>query len=65
MDGGSDSDGEQDLARFMKPANMDSGVNLKPQMDAIFAEVEKSLPNIDFDLSDVRLLSFWLSLFFG
>jgi hypothetical protein len=65
MEGGSDSDGEQDLARFMKPANMDSGVSLKPQMDAIFAEVEKSLPNIDFDLSDVRLLSFWLFLFFG
>lgn len=29
---------------------------LKPKLDDIFAEVEKNLPSIDFDLSDVRLL---------
>lgn len=27
---------------------------LKPKLDTIFAEVERSLPSIDFDLSDVR-----------
>ena len=30
---------------------------LKPKLDDIFAEVEKNLPSIDFDLSDVRILT--------
>ena len=28
---------------------------LKPKLDSIFAEVEKNLPDIDFDLSDVSV----------
>lgn len=33
---------------------------LKPKLDSIFAEVEKNLPSIDFDLSDVRKYVFLL-----
>lgn len=33
---------------------------LKPKLDDIFAEVEKNLPSIDFDLSDVREHLNWL-----
>lgn len=61
MDTGSDSsEGEQELPIGAgAPVAMETGVGLKPQMDNIFAEVEKSLPTIDFDLSDV---STWLVL---
>ncbi|XP_071094592.1 dynein axonemal assembly factor 8-like [Haliotis cracherodii] len=37
----------------MKGKSTSKGPQLKPQMDSIFAEVEKSLPSIDFDLSDI------------
>ena len=30
---------------------------LKPKLDLIFSEVEKKLPDIDFEFSDVSLLS--------
>ncbi|KAK7106063.1 dynein axonemal assembly factor 8-like [Littorina saxatilis] len=55
MDTASDSsDGEQDLpVGAHAPVNMETGRGLKPQMDNIFAEVEKSLPSIDFDMSDM------------
>lgn len=55
MDTGSDSsEGEQELPIGAgAPVAMETGVGLKPRMDNIFAEVEKSLPTIDFDLSDV------------
>ena len=56
MDTGSDSEGEQELPLSAgAPVAMETGVGLKPQMDNIFAEVEKSLPTIDFDLSDVSV----------
>ena len=35
-------------ASFSLPAS-----GLKPKLDSIFSEVEKNLPEIDFDLSDV------------
>lgn len=35
------------------PKELECITGLKPKMDAIFAEVEKSIPTIDFDLSDV------------
>ncbi|KAL8596211.1 hypothetical protein ACOMHN_021251 [Nucella lapillus] len=55
MDPGSDSsDGEHDLSGVADaPSAMAMGAGLKPQMDSIFAELEKSLPSIDFDMSDV------------
>lgn len=31
---------------------------LKPKLDLIFSEVEKKLPDIDFDLSDVSCFIF-------
>ena len=34
--------------------NMMNDYLLKPQLDSIFAEVESNLPNIDFEVSDVR-----------
>lgn len=34
--------------------------SLKPKLDSIFSEVEKNLPEIDFDLSDVCIL--WAAL---
>lgn len=36
--------------------NMMNDYLLKPQLDSIFAEVESNLPNIDFEVSDVRRL---------
>ena len=38
---------------FQVPEFLSANSNLKPQLDDIFAEVEKSLPDIDFDASDV------------
>ena len=31
---------------------------LKPQLDSIFEEVQKNLPTIDFEISDVRTCSY-------
>lgn len=39
-------------------SNFPSAVNtLRPQIDKIFSEVQKNLPTIDFDLSDVSIHS--------
>ena len=35
------------------PDCLDDDVLLKPRLDGIFAEVEASLPSIDFEISDV------------
>ncbi|XP_046582634.1 dynein axonemal assembly factor 8-like [Haliotis rubra] len=56
---GEESDSEVSVAgaasggQEMKGTSTAKGPQLKPQMDSIFAEVEKSLPSIDFDLSDI------------
>ncbi|XP_022110175.1 uncharacterized protein LOC110989830 [Acanthaster planci] len=41
-----------DSAPFEVPA-LPEGIGMQPQLDTIFAEVQASLPSIDFDLSDV------------
>lgn len=50
----SDEDQNEGEEGTLLPKDPDFERNLKPQMDTIFAEIEKSLPTIDFDLSDVR-----------
>lgn len=37
---------------------------LKPKLDRIFADVEKNLPSVDFDMSDVSLYVMWISVAF-
>ena len=45
---------EEDLGTASNFSLASSG--LKPQLDSIFSEVEKNLPEIDFDLSDVCIV---------
>ena len=72
MEHDSDSDGEgQSFTGSYTVSTDDNGmpaaVNiLKPQIDLIFSEVQKNLPTIDFDSSDVsvcKLDSWSLALF--
>ena len=46
---------EEDLGTVSDFSLASSG--LKPKLDSIFSEVEKNLPEIDFDLSDVCIIN--------
>jgi len=54
------SKGQLDFA--VAAGSLPENVTLKPKLDRIFADVESSLPAIDFDLSDVSLCSHVLLL---
>ena len=45
------------------PEILPQNSNIKPALDSIFAEIEKSLPTIDFEISDVSLFNCWSILF--
>ena len=42
-----------DFRTYSESSSSKSNI-LRPQIDRIFSEVQKNLPNIDFDSSDVR-----------
>lgn len=44
---------KSDAAQSFSQEFVDEDVFLKPKLDSIFAEVQASLPSIDFELSDV------------
>ncbi|OWF38942.1 uncharacterized protein LOC110465662 [Mizuhopecten yessoensis] len=52
-DEGSDNEGVNVAGRNNSALCLAGKSLLKPKLDSIFAEVEKNLPSIDFDLSDV------------
>ncbi|XP_060073808.1 dynein axonemal assembly factor 8-like [Ylistrum balloti] len=52
-DEGSDNEGMDVAGRNNSALCLAGKSLLKPKLDSIFAEVEKNLPSIDFDLSDV------------
>ena len=53
---GSRKEGSGDSFQHMNtPDFLSDDVLLKPRLDTIFAEVESSLPSIDFELSDVSI----------
>ena len=45
--------GGGDFSSFPLPDFLSEASMLKPKLDSIFAEVELSLPDIDFEISDV------------
>ncbi|KAK7479411.1 hypothetical protein BaRGS_00029328 [Batillaria attramentaria] len=49
----SDEETDMGLGAYALASTLQPGGGLKPQMDNIFAEVAKSLPSINFDLSDM------------
>ena len=51
----------QDMNPPMVPDCLDDDVILKPRLDNIFAEVEASLPSIDFEISDVSIVFIMLN----
>lgn len=51
----SDDELDQDLGSHPVPEFL-SGNLLKPKLDSIFEEVQRNLPTIDFDVSDVSFV---------
>ena len=51
------------ISTIQAPDFLSNEVLLKPKLESIFAEVENSLPNIDFELSDVRRFKYMYMYF--